>query len=83
LSEKRIHGDFFASQLAPQTPDATIPNGWIVFMRGCRRDIKHVSPRLRHTGDPNWLFLRHVAKRSRKGISKQCYRPNNMTLQFC
>lgn len=67
----------FPHRNSPPVANASaIPNRQAVFMRGCRCCIKQISPRLCQTNGRNWLFSRHVAKRSRNGTSGEPH-PNN------
>src|ERR1700691_1973200 len=78
---------FLIATRPPVANASAIPNRQAVIMRGCRCDIKQISPRLCHASGHNWLFLRHVAKRSRNGISTSCrgncHSADGLTLRFC
>src|SRR5271170_4961867 len=72
----------------PQVTHASaIHNRQAVFMRGCRCDIKQISPRFCHASGHNWLFLRHVAKKiTQRNISfhwGNCHPADGLTLLFC
>jgi hypothetical protein len=59
----------WSSQAGPANKKlSAIPELFNDVMRRYRSDIKRLPPLLRHETGFNWLFFRHVAKRSRKGM---------------